>query len=276
MLYSKFLFLALAISAALLAFLPAPSSLADGSPGDSPWSLTATSSVATSLYKFETNNRTIDTEFALLPKYQMSQRASLSLNASVSKGLSGTRQTLLNDAYLSYIHNGGVINNFIRWGFSSSVIAPLSIQSRKNDSLLTAIVVAPSFVFNLKKLGIEHLVPSYTFSLSKSFHQYSTSVTGKPRKEYNLKNRFDLTYFISEVLDIGASYTHATAWTYQGTRSNAFSLGQYLSYKVNRDLYWSVGHENGGNTLRANGQDSNISFINPDASSIYTSLRYRF
>ncbi len=255
-----------------LAFLFSPLALA----GEKSWSASASTGISSSLYKFGNNERTTDSEFSLIPSYTINKQWSVGFNLSVDKSLTGTRDALVNDGYLTLDYEGGALAPFAKWGFEMSLTAPISKKSRLADSLYTATTLTPFVEFNLAAWGLERLVPSYSLSVTRAFHQYYTSSDGESKKEYNIKNEIDLAYKFAERWKLSGYYALSNSWTYRGTQSSSFGLGQALIHKISETLSCSVGHENGGSTLKSNGQDSNISFVNPDSSRIYAELTYQF
>ena len=256
----------------VLAFFLSPLALA----AEKSWSASASTGIASNLYKFGNDERTTDSEFSLAPAYAFNEKWSAGFNFSVAKSLTGTREALVNDGYLTLNYAGAPVAPFANWSLATSLTAPLSKQSQKIDSLYTAITLTPTIAFDLKAWGLEKLTPSYSLALTRAFHQYYTSTEGESKKQYNVKNQVGLAYHFNDAWDVEGYYAISNSWTYRGTPSSSFGLGQALAHKISPTLSCSVGHENGGSTLKSNGQDSNISFVNPDSSRIYAELTYQF
>lgn len=282
MLNQRLALIATVVLLTLMAVLPAPSFSDEGKPGaaptsTSPWGATLSSGISSSLYKFGDQSRVFSADFGLAPHYSFNRTWSIGASFGVSQSISNEeRKTIANDGRAGLRYKGGALNSFTKWGLNSGFVLPLSKKSRINDSLYTAFSIAPHFSFDLKDVGLENLTPNYTLSLSRAFHKYTTSITGGAKKQYNVQNIFGLDYQVANKFSVSGSFSHSTAWTYHGTRSNSFGLGQSLGYQTSKNSSISVGHENGGDMLRSNGQDSNVSFINENSSSIYGSFGYSF
>ncbi len=262
------LFLGLAILA-----LGAKPGLASVKNPDSPWSLGAGVSYESSLYKFGEESRSQSMGAGVNAGYQLSPKFSLGLDASFSQEIGGIRETLGNDGHLALNHQGWNISRDLSVRQSLTAVLPLSRQSGRRDGLYTALTYSPIIAWDLSDSITPGLSLFDRLSATRAFHEFKTSTLGRSMKQYSLSNSIGASYSFSK-FSISTSFSRSVAWTYEKNRVSSFGFKQSIGYKASRHVGLSLTYGNGGDALRPNGQDSNISLINENSSSFAGGISY--
>jgi len=65
-----------------------------------------------------------------------------------------------------------------------------------------------------------------------------------------------------------------SSFNYRGTYNARFYITEKIAYVLEKSLIISLGHGNGGSTLKPNGYESNISFFNENQSWFHLGVTY--
>ena len=242
-----------------------------------PWAADLSAGVSSSLYRFNQESRTVDFEVLAEPSYKIQENLVLGLNGGItqSRDADHLHRTFLNDGRLFLTHSGPRLSQVFKLSEAISFAIPISEKSYKIDSLITGVTLGPNLKADFSSIGLKNFFTTYRLRGTKNFHRYTVSTEGNSNKEYNLSNRIDLEYSPINKLGLRGTFIYGNGWSYAGNATGNFSLEQAISYEINNRMGLEIGHSNGGDALSANGQDSNIAFINENASQIYGALSYR-
>lgn len=175
----------------------------------------------------------------------------------------------LSDIFFSFSHaNIGQQNNW-RIPFSINVIMPASKMSVRINSLQLGVVTGIGFVSTPQLF--KRWILGANLSLGRLFHQYTTSLNGDVLNEY-ISNQSAFASYRWSQASLTMRILHRNAQSYFGTLKEGFEHSQNLSFGITPAINASIGHTNGGDIFKANGQDRNLSLINENASTYYMAL----
>ncbi len=232
---------------------------------------------------YNTDNKTLDQkdktsnlDFTLTPAYPLSRADKLLLVISGNKDLKDERKFTYADSYLGYsktLYKNS--DSLISLSGITRIYHPTSEESSNLKTLRTKLFFAPQLMVDFAKRSTMPLALTYRPYYQQSFHKYKTAFDGQSNVQYSLSQRLIFDFTLGELFGITLDNIYGRSFTYQGNSKDNFLFDQSFSYSANKDIQFSVGHNNSGNALRANGRDSNVELFNKNKSTFYlnTSIR---
>ena len=153
-----------------------------------------------------------------------------------------------------------------------AIYAPTNAQDREDTSFQSALKVASLLSLSYKDKGLP-LVLSFTPSLLRNFHQYSTNFESKYNVEYSFGGVLAAKYDYTEKISFNLSGTSSLNRTYNGINKEKFALAEEVSFLINKKMILGLGHRNGGSTVAVDGS-SNVGIYDKINSEFYASLMY--
>ncbi len=206
----------------------------------------------------------------------LSQRFKLGLQGGFSKQLVDDEKFEATDSALKLSAKTGSLHKGFDSAMGLSALLPTSKDSRENRSTYTVLSLSPGLALDLSEVGIPRFSVDLGMSFGLGFYKYKTAASGSSNKAWAQKNFLSLTYGVLKFLELSASFAQANAWTYEGDIVQSFETEQSLQLLLPLKTRLAVGHRNGGNVLKPNGQDSNIEVFNGNSSVIFSTLAVGF
>lgn len=160
-------------------------------------------------------------------------------------------------------------------GYRVGLSLPTSKDASVRQSLLTSASGALNISINPARLAPGLGVAS-SISFGRNFHKFDTALDGRVNTQYSSVQTLSISYSFLSGISLSAENVHRNTWSYQNVMRDAFELSQEISYTFNPNWIGALGHSNSGNTLRANGTDSNIQITDENSSIIYASFTALF
>lgn len=251
-------------------------SAASTSEWQKPWNLGIGLQYGSGLYKFNDESRSSGLTSSLSGSWSLDSDWSLGFAGSVSTRLNGVRETKLNDGSVSVSYRGGELVPPLKWNASLAATLPISEKSRKTDDLITAITGTGNIILPGDSINLDALQVIYSFSLTKAFNRYETNFLGESIKEYSMQHRLGVAWTLFSNLSLSASASRRFSRTHSGKNVQSFGLSQTIRYSGLGPFTIAAGHMNGGDVLKANGQDSNIALIDKNSSSVFAAFGYQY
>lgn len=175
----------------------------------------------------------------------------------------------LSDIFLGLSHSdlGGLKNWSPTLGLN--VILPASKISTRINSLQLGFLTGLGI--NSRPGYFKDWILGANLSLGRMFHQYSTSLNGDVLNEYVSNQSVSATYRWSQA-SLSIRILHRNALSYFGTLKEGIEHSQTLNIGITPAITTSIGHTNGGDIFKANGQDRNLSLINDNSSTYFVAL----
>ncbi len=154
------------------------------------------------------------------------------------------------------------------WNYNLGAIWPTNPDSAVKETMQLGLTSGIAFnIYNntITKIGFD-------FSYTKFFHKFKTNNLGDGNTSYKTSSGLKLNYQWNQI--IGGIQGHLfNYWNYDNDQKNFFSLDTSVGFLTKKyNLF--IGLNNGGSTLKPNGQDSNIGLYDENQSEIYLSLHW--
>lgn len=153
---------------------------------------------------------------------------------------------------------------------------PFNDRSLRSDSLVTSLQADARLGIDLSDRTGLPLSVLGTLSFARNLHTFSTSTSGASNSAWEMSEGLTLDLALGAKVSVFGSATFSHTWSYEGSPRSQFEFGEGVQVEVSQGVWVVVGHTNSGNTLRANGQDSNIALFDPNASSVYGSMSFSY
>lgn len=153
---------------------------------------------------------------------------------------------------------------------------PFNDRSIRADSFMTGFTADGALALDLAEHNLIPLTITGKVSATRNLHLFSTSTTGISNSAWEMSEGLSLEFAIGSRVTLFGTGTVSHTWSYAGAPRSIFEFGEGVQVEVAQGLSVLVGHTNSGNTLRANGMDSNIALFDPNASSVYGSMSFSY
>ena len=150
-------------------------------------------------------------------------------------------------------------------------VLPTSEESKTRDRLQGAVLITNGLQLTKTFATIE-----YKIGISRNFHQFNVNADGDPNIEYRLSNSLSLEIPVTEKFSISTVGVYRLGQTYNGFQRHIYEFQADLNYEIAKQVVINLGTSNGGNSLKNNGVDSNISAYNEDTSVTRLGLNFIF
>lgn len=239
-------------------------------------SITAVTEISSTLHKFSDPNHSATASFWLAPGVRISENYKLSGLFIFDKELTDKRENNLRNGTLTLRRSSIPMGSIVKLSPAASLILPLDDDARDRQSLVLGIKLSPRFLFDLEKLGVDFLSGHYQPSLTRNLHQFKTATTGSSNRAWAASNWLKLDFALWRKLTFSTSFVHSFLWTYEGNRTNTFSISEEIAWDVADNISIAAGHSNSGNAVKANGLNSNIDIFDPNSSTVYGSVSFSY
>lgn len=217
-----------------------------------------------------------DMEYAAGLVYVMNPSYSTFAKFAIVQDLKGNNETDFDSNSVGLSHAMIPFGAYFAFSPGASVTLPLSKEQKLRQSFQGGLTIKGGFGFNPTTSPYPNLISGLVFAFNRNAHQFDTTTQGKPNTQTGALQILSLGYKITDQISISASGTHTNLWYYNGTSRDAFGFGQSIDYAPFEALSFSVGHENRGSTLRADGISSNVRILNENTSAIFAGAEYAF
>lgn len=146
------------------------------------------------------------------------------------------------------------------------LILPFSKHSQYEKNLSASILLAEKIIYQpvlIKKLSLE-----LNLSIGKNFHKFNLSESGSPLVNYFYQLGIGVNYLISNSVNASINSQYTQSKSYQNSTFESYTISESIQYEFSERFSISLTHSNGGNPIRANGQDYNIEIINDQSSTL--------
>ncbi len=148
-----------------------------------------------------------------------------------------------------------------------SLILPTNQVQRDIDTLQAALRTTVSVFARTNTPFI--LETGATLQLNS--HQFSISRENGPNLQTRATPYLSLGWTFADKVQVLATQAYDSAWTYRGKQRTNFDFDQSVTYIGGRRWSMTVGHNNSGNLLTADGQHSNVALFDRRSSTVYLS-----
>jgi hypothetical protein len=208
----------------------------------------------------------------IIPVFILSEYLSLTSKINVDKEFQG--QEVEEEVALANVPVGLSYKKYKLFGLDLtnrvSLTLPLNELIHKRDSYNGAVGVGSDIEYSVGSLNLK-----YGLTLTRNIHEYEVSAESKANIAYILSHAIAAKYEIGDVT-LAAVGTYKFARTYNNFERTTFIHAVEAEYKYSDDFAFMAGTGNEGNSLRANGKDSNLDFFNENTSVVYAGLGYSF
>ncbi|WP_295899448.1 hypothetical protein [uncultured Bdellovibrio sp.] len=228
-----------------------------------------------SLYDFKDGSRKDGMDYALRFNLKASDNYTVRIQGGYSQDLKYPESDDFSDTSVSVIRSPFEMGSTFLLGYRIGAVVPTSKDSHVRQNLTTSVSTALNVIVNPDRL-ITGFDVSGSISAARNIHQYETALDGRVNTQYSSNQSLSLSYSWESGVSLSADFLHRNTWSYQNVMRDSFEMSQELGYQFNPTWAFAVGHTNSGSTLKPNGSDSNVQFIDENNSLVYASMTVIF
>lgn len=239
-----------------------------------PWSVAISISTLTNSYEPSAPQNNFVSTLKISPKYKINENYSAFLEISGLQQLNQVKKSQINNLVFGFQRKEIQISKDFSVSGGSSFILPTNYKVKQTTSFQGAMGVSVSllqdaFIFT-------PLQVSYDLSYAKNFYEFTRTSSDEP----NLSQEGDIGLTITKPIlkkwELSFAGSFSAAQTYQNIFLNQFALSETLAYKVTKKFSMVLGHTNKADTLKPDGEESNIAFYDVKTSTFFGSLGFTF
>lgn len=224
------------------------------------------------LYETSSRDANAQAELTLNPSYKVSESLKIGLRSTVRQELHFPNDSELTNTKLSLTRVPLTLTHDSSLILGGGVFIPTNEKDRKKNSFNTALTFEPLMLTNFTLMG-SNFVALSGLNLRKNIHTYDRNASGSANISYSagLYGGIEKEILPNLTLTVDGEYKYAR--TYQNSMRTNFALSQELTYQVDKDLSFSIGHSNDGDALKASGTDYDIQVFDGNTSVVYANVR---
>lgn len=232
------------------------------------FSLNTSLTYSTNMYAEGEYDKYSSTTLSVIPSIQLNKKTNLSVSTNFIKEQTGAENFLMTNTTVRLSHQTAKITPQLSWKNRLDGILPTNRDSQLIDRLQGAVGIGTSLSYNNKNKTLPFSF-SGSLALQRNFHEYDLNADGIKNNAYGLTQGLSLDLSLTENLSLGIAGNYRTAINYDDKAKYAFDTTIDLSFAFNDNTGISTGVTNGGSALKANGIDSNMSFVDEKSSEVY-------
>lgn len=214
------------------------------------------------------------TAIIIQPAYSISDKSSLAARIDLIQNFNDEKRLKTSNTALIY----NPISIELAKEFSLdpliAIVFPTDQESRYLESYRGTLSVRPTISYAPEK------IPGLTLSngvyLSKLFHEFEVKRNFSANNEYSLRNRFIISYKISDKLAVESVNDYVRSWTYNRYQNDAFYFTQKIAFTLKKDWALAFAHKNEGSARGPNNNGDNVEVLNEKTSYVSINLAHDF
>jgi hypothetical protein len=225
-----------------------------------------------SLHQWSDPDHSAGLQFEVIPTAKLSDKLTLLVDYIFSKDLTQERKLKSEQGVIQLGHSAIPLNPYLRLSPSVASLLPVNQSLYEDQSFRGSLGATVGLLGDLDRAGMGWLRPGYSVGIRRNFHEFEVAKSGSSNFQYQLTQQVMLIVDIVENLTFTTKYFYRYRWTYKSNRSDIFNYDAALDYDLGQGLTASLGLNNTGNGLAADGQSSNIALIDGQQSTVSLGL----
>lgn len=243
----------------------------DQMPARKRWTLILGLGQSQSLYVTNDGHDQASTDMSLAARFRLAPKTLLTVSAAGSYD-NKAKESDLTTAALSLSQSQiPLSNDRLLWTPSLSFQLPASRASLAT-SMKYAFGLSNRFDLSSEKMGWTHLSIAYLASVSHSFFEYETSVSGAVNQPLKLSQGLELSWALNDQVFLVGFISQGLRQSIFGHWQESFTHSEELYAQINPQLGLSIGHQLGAPIRAANGQDLNLRLSSEQESVAYMQM----
>lgn len=235
--------------------------------------VSAIAQTESNLYEDEARERDSKGRISLTPSYKLTSEYQVSLSMGLMQDFERNERAQVTNFRLSLAHVPVRITEDSYLIPVVGVRLPTNVLDRKENSYNGSALAEGTILTNWRVANV-NFTTVYGAYLLKNFHTWEQAASHAANLSYSVRNYFGIEkYIIADKLSILFDGDYTYAETYTGSMRTLFSLSQSITYEYSRQFSVTAGHSNGGDALKANGRDYDISVYDGNTSTVYAYVR---
>lgn len=239
------------------------------------FSIDASLAYESNMYADGEYDKSENTSLSLVPAVKLTDRTTLSLSTNFVKNYTADESLSMSNTSLRLSHKTAEITDELTWKNRLDGIAPTNRDSQLTDRLQGAVALRTSLTYANKNPVLPFTIVGLLAG-QRNFHEYDMNADGAKNNQYGITQGLSLDLSFTDNLSLSFAGNYRTAINYEGTQKYAFDTSIDLSYSITDNFGLSTGISNGGSALRANGIDSNISFLDKKSSAVNIAMNFNY
>jgi hypothetical protein len=216
-----------------------------------------------------------EVDFTLIPSLKIGSSFKVKLVSIIKQNQNGAKETELSNTEVSIgLDERTTSLGPFKWSPALIGALPTDAIENKQTKLKGAIGIKSTLhaVELTKSFPLEI---SWAVSILKSIHEYNMDADGEPLIEWSGKNRFALSYPISDRISLALLSDYVVGRTYGGFIHEVFANAIDLNFDVIKDVFTlNIGSSTEGNAFKYDGTTSSYSFFNDNVSVLRIGATY--
>lgn len=201
-------------------------------------------------------DRDESTYMIINPSYQISEKSHIEARIDLTQNYDSERKTNATNTSVVFVPTAIDISSELKFKPEVSVTLPTDEFARDDESYQGSMSLRPSL--NYTPSQIKGLVLLNRVYITKNFHEFEIKSNFSPNTEYSIRNRFAVSYAITEKLSIESVNDFTKGWSYNGYSKDSFYFSQSLGYEFIKEWNFSLNHKNEGAARGPNNRGENV------------------
>lgn len=232
-------------------------------------------SYSSNMYANDDVNHSASTALDITTAYKVTDRLTTTALATVVKENTQQKNLNMSNTTLRASYKTLEITPGLVWSNRLGVILPTNRESQLVDRLRLGTTLGTRLTLTKENVVLPFTLIG-TVTVQRNFHEFETNANGSENNRYGLTEALSLDLNFTDEITLSTAGNYKTALSYDGTKKYSFETSMDLGYAITKAFNVSVGISNGGSALKANGVDSNISFLDKKSSELNIAMGYSY
>lgn len=224
------------------------------------------------LYQADSGERSANSRIAFAPSHKVGKSLRIGTSTSAIQQTEPVAKGSISNTRLTVTHVPVALSEDTVFIPVAGGVAPTNEDDRKFNSYNGGALLEGTLITNFTILG-SPFAGVTGLALAKNFHTWDRTNTGAANINYKADLYFGVEKALTRKLTFLLDGDYIYARTYVDTLRTQFAIGQSLTWEENKTWSFTIGHSNGGDALKANGTDYNISVFDGNTSVVYANIR---
>lgn len=239
------------------------------------FALNASLGYSSNMYAEDQYDKSSSTSLFLAPSARFTDKTTLAVRTTFIKEHTQAENLLMTNTTVRLSHKTAAITPSLAWGNRLDGILPTNRDSQLIDRLQAAMAIGTSLSYNNKNTILPFTLMGL-LSIQRNFHEYDINADGAKNNAYGITQGLALNLELTDKMGLSIAGNYKTAINYDNNSKYGFDTSIDLSYSLTENFGLSAGVSNGGSALKANGIDSNISFIDKKSSELNIAMNVTY
>ncbi len=208
----------------------------------------------------------------LSPRYRINEKWTAISSLGVIQRITQENRTDLTNWTLALSRNPFPFAGLGDLRITTSLVLPSNQIQREKESLRGALRLATNYFV---RTNTPFILEGGLFA-TRNIHQYKISAFDRQNLQWIVSPYSTMGWSFGDHWQLTGTGSYDATWTYRNNYQGFFNLDESLTYIKDRNMSFTIGHNNSGSVATLDGRSSNVAFFNTRSSVFYINGTFNY